>query len=382
MYDFTMREFMMDELAKCDLPKSIFNPKPGATYKQDHLRAALMGAASLDTSVGGYLNGKNKSRGLVYTRTGVKTKPVWPSGDWFELLVNAMSPSNVQEFFQNAIASQINTMKQMINIPPEGVDIAIDGHKIERYDKKHGDELRKSKSKNGTNLFEVYVTVHCVTRDSRLVLGALPMNALTNISSFVPKLLEICQKMDLPVNHVLMDREFFTAEVIRDLNAMGVKFLIPCKNTPTVVKKLREFYPERKSSSNRVEMEITPATGDSAPYTMIIVDRKNPKKKKGELSPEDKLIGFATNCPDADVEKYAKRWGIETAYRVIENMRAKTRSKQPGARIFCFLYSLLIYNIWILVKILLAATADTDAIFTQCTYKEILQNPPTPTKPT
>jgi putative transposase len=51
---------------------------------------------------------------------------------------------------------------------------------------------------------------------------------------------------------------------------------------------------------------------------------------------------------------YSKRWGIETSYRVKKHsFRAKTTSKNYYIRLFYFLFSVLMYNLWILCDILI-----------------------------
>jgi len=72
---------------------------------------------------------------------------------------------------------------------------------------------------------------------------------------------------------------------------------------------------------------------------------------------------FATNMHFEDNEVdhierlfllYAKRWGIETSYRVKKHsFRAKTTSKNYHIRLFYFLFSVLMYNLWILADILI-----------------------------
>ena len=46
-----------------------------------------------------------------------------------------------------------------------------------------------------------------------------------------------------------------------------------------------------------------------------------------------------------------------TGYRMIENMRAKTCSKHTAARIFCFLYSVVMFNAWVMINMLQSATS-------------------------
>ena len=56
-----------------------------------------------------------------------------------------------------------------------------------------------------------------------------------------------------------------------------------------------------------------------------------------------------------DVEEYSKRWTIETCYRLVENARAKSFGSNRPARLFCFLYSLTLFNAWALVNAQLAS---------------------------
>jgi putative transposase len=51
---------------------------------------------------------------------------------------------------------------------------------------------------------------------------------------------------------------------------------------------------------------------------------------------------------------YSKRWGIETSYRVKKNsFRAKTTSKNYHVRLFYFLFSVMMYNLWVIADLLI-----------------------------
>jgi len=51
---------------------------------------------------------------------------------------------------------------------------------------------------------------------------------------------------------------------------------------------------------------------------------------------------------------YGKRWGIETSYKVKKHsFLPKTTSKNYLIRIFYFLFSVLLYNLWLLADILI-----------------------------
>ncbi len=73
---------------------------------------------------------------------------------------------------------------------------------------------------------------------------------------------------------------------------------------------------------------------------------------------EKRKKAFATNMNVNENESglanylfglYSKRWGIETGYRMKKELRARTTSKNYMIRLFYFLFSTLLYNIWILL---------------------------------
>lgn len=59
---------------------------------------------------------------------------------------------------------------------------------------------------------------------------------------------------------------------------------------------------------------------------------------------------FATNVKlksaEAYVKRYKKRWGIETIYRVTDDIRAYTTSTRAKIRYFLFMITCFVYNIW------------------------------------
>jgi IS4 transposase len=53
--------------------------------------------------------------------------------------------------------------------------------------------------------------------------------------------------------------------------------------------------------------------------------------------------------------EYKKRWGIETGFRVQNTIKAMTTSQNYTIRIIYRMLSMIIYNLWQLANILLAA---------------------------
>ena len=67
---------------------------------------------------------------------------------------------------------------------------------------------------------------------------------------------------------------------------------------------------------------------------------------------------FATNLRVTEdnakilFQEYGKHWGIETSYRVKQDFKARTTSKKYVVRLFCFMFSACLYNLWILANIM------------------------------
>ena len=127
---------------------------------------------------------------------------------------------------------------------------------------------------------------------------------------------------------------------------------MPCTRNAEVKDALASFAAGTLGSVSKQEMKSSSKA--SIRYDMVIQPKKRRRNKESE-KPEDKYVAFATNAPWTDMEEYGRRWGIETGYRMVENARAKTSSVNGPARVFCFLYSLMLFNAWILANAALAA---------------------------
>ena len=137
------------------------------------------------------------------------------------------------------------------------------------------------------------------------------------------------------------------------LEDLGGDYLIPCINTANVVRAIEEFSIRERPAVS--VFRIAKSKNDYVEYTMHITGRKKKSRKKSKSEscvekPEEKYIAFATNRPDIDLKRYSERWMIETGFRMVENQRVRTRSRSVTVRTLCFLYSLVLFNSWVLAN--------------------------------
>jgi len=136
------------------------------------------------------------------------------------------------------------------------------------------------------------MTAQCVTNRMWVTLDAVRVMPGDSVevafSTVYRRVRAVCKRVGAgPV--LLMDREFFTTGVPGRLGQHGVRWLMPCPNSPRVAAALRKF---AAGKAQRVlPMRIPGGRGREAPYTMIIRKRK---KSEGR-GPVGRHIAFATN---------------------------------------------------------------------------------------
>ena len=328
-----------------------------AKFGRRHLNRSMMYAAMGDSSVGGGASAVKDWRGREA-----------PSDRWVVARLKSADAKAMHEMFMDSVRQKIEELRDQNKIPRKGLPIAADMHKIARFDKRPGPELTRSKYDRGTKYFERYITVSCTAGRARITLGAAHLRHGDSVPDALRNLLKTVQDAGVRISELTLDLEFFSVESIRALQESGVKFLMPCPNTTNVVSALNEYAQKRRG---RVSENVIKGEPGSATYQMIITKRKSKKAKEGgdAKEPKDRYIGFATNDPDIDLELYDSRWGIEITYKLVEETRAKTRITCLEAKMFCFYYSLLVYNERMMLRMICEVELERQSRVTQEVFK-------------
>ncbi|KXA93762.1 hypothetical protein AKJ40_01065, partial [candidate division MSBL1 archaeon SCGC-AAA259M10] len=219
------------------------------------------------------------------------------------------------------------------------LDLAIDLTDWRYYGDKNDPMVLRVKPKKGTTKAFVLATLYAIVDGERFTLRAIPVSSLSNKEEIIEELLDYAEKM-VDIGTLYVDREFFTVDCIKAIKKRKVKFLMPAIKNSRVKKEIKEGNPRV------VDFEYGVKRKHPVNFNLGIVEND-----------EGEVKTFATNH---DVEKeeleklfdmYSLRWGIETSYRVKHQFRAKTRTKYYEPRIFLFLFSVCLYNLWVLVNL-------------------------------
>jgi putative transposase len=225
------------------------------------------------------------------------------------------------------------------------VDVAIDLTYQLYYGDKNDFMVVETKPQKGTSHCFRFATINIVVAGQRFTLLALPMHKFTTKEEVVEKLINYA-KIKIRINYVYLDRGFFSTELIKLLNNLKIKWLMPAikrRKIKTYIDKYSGVF----SKVIKYDMEHH-HTKSKTSFNLVIVDNKEGKK-----------CLFATNLDIPEqlaaylFRWYSNRWGVETSYRVKGDFRARTTSKNYLIRLFYFMFSVCLYNLWILANLII-----------------------------
>jgi hypothetical protein len=233
--------------------------------------------------------------------------------------------------------------------------IAVDLTLIAYYGKHPLDDpqIYRSQAKRGTNSFFAYATVYLVLHGERFTLAVAPVTRSETLKQVLQELLLLVSKMGLKIGLLLLDRGFYSVEVIRYLQEARRPFLMP-----VVGHGRKADHPLGPSASNVFKAMKTSGwdtytlqDGKKTKATVsVCVKRARSKNKHGKRKSETWVYaywGIAPKQVDWVKDTYRRRFGIETSYRQMNQCRIRTTTKKFDVRFLYVAIGLLLRNLWV-----------------------------------
>lgn len=189
-----------------------------------------------------------------------------------------------------------------------------------------------------------FLTISVVNRDNKLILGSLPVSRGADMVGLIMELLQQAKMLANP-EILLFDRGFDNLELLARLQEANVRYQILWRKQAWATKilkkmkrgEIKEVTKIRKYSKNKSTFKV------KVRYVFI-------KKYRRFANGKAYNWVFATNTRQKRqhfyVDKYRKRWGIETVFRVLDNIQIKTTTKNEVIRYFINMFCCLVYNLW------------------------------------
>jgi hypothetical protein len=221
---------------------------------------------------------------------------------------------------------------------------AIDYNRDLFYGDKNAKNVVGIEHERGASWAYCYGTIHVVEAGRRLTLSSMTIDAFTEKADAVEKLISETRARGFHIRLLLLDRAFFTIDVITRLKQLNVHFITPAVKNDKVKEAMRNYKADK--SANRFTLGDKRKSVDFNLYLYKRSVEQLPKKKK--LTLYDLYFGFATNLPLSLAVKlpefipseYRRRWRIETGYRVQADVQAKTTSMKYSVRLLYQMTSL------------------------------------------
>lgn len=205
-----------------------------------------------------------------------------------------------------------------------------------------GSQLKKS-----TSTFYRYISLYLIEGERKLTLSMLPVRNDIAALDYIVYFLDIIDRAGLYVKALLLDREFYSVDILSHLMERNTPFIMPVKRQSA---KVKEFLSEGRCSRTMKYCMKSPRKG-SVDLTVLKVVKylKGRGKKHGILR-----VGYVINNiawkPYKIANTYEKRFAIESSYRMRNTVRARTTTKCPTIRYLLALISMLLKNIWVAIR--------------------------------
>ena len=156
--------------------------------------------------------------------------------------------------------------------------------------------------------------------------------------------------LGIKINILLMDRGYLDAGVIRTVESLNMKYIIPAKDNKKVLK-YKKMEMKYYNGIQFLVINDRISSGKESVETNFVHIIYYPDRKRHDFSFYTSINVDEVNARDI-AETYRERWGIENGYLEKKDVKGKTHSPDMGVRYFLFFLSVLLYNMWILFNLI------------------------------
>lgn len=221
------------------------------------------------------------------------------------------------------------------------------------YHGKHDEEdeaIRRGKAKSGTTHFHTYATLYTVKHNKRYTLALTFVRKSDKALDVLKKLQKRAAALHIGVKRLLLDREFDNNGVIGYLKEQSFPSIIPLTirgkegGSRALVKGCQKSYVTTYTRTSTIYPTETFSVHVACKYS------QGRYKRQGIYCCAYIVIGELKMNPIQIYSEYRFRFGIESSYRLMNQVRARTTSKSPSWRLFYVGLALLMLNLWSFVK--------------------------------
>ena len=209
--------------------------------------------------------------------------------------------------------------------------------------------IRRGRAKSGTTHFHCYATLYTVKYNKRYTLALTMVRQSDKTVDVLKRLQNRVESLEFRLKRLFLDREFDNNGVIEYLKSQPFPAIIPLtirgKNGGTrALLKGRKSYTTSYTRSSQTYETQTFKVAIACKYS------KGRYKRNGLFHFAYVVLGHLKLHPLQIYQEYRFRFGIESSYRLMNQVRPRTTSKSPIIRLFFAGIAFVMLNLWTFVK--------------------------------
>ena len=247
------------------------------------------------------------------------------------------------------------------------VNVLIDFTEHDYYGKRDDKMIKGTNRGRGTNKMRHYLGFSLLSKNLHLYAGLEHIAKGKEKVPIIIRFLLHLRDLGFEIQFVLMDREFYNAELFKEIKAIKGEVLSPSKSYHKIKKIIEEYLRgignrvrtyyfstaprKRVQLSQKVYLILRATKG-----TSLLRVKRDFQKGKLTLKDATKHIYaiMTTQKPKKQVSSwssrtsqlYKKRWFIETGFSDLNRMGRRWKSKYDNTRYLDLLVRMLLYNSW------------------------------------
>ncbi len=219
-------------------------------------------------------------------------------------------------------------------------------------------EIFRGKPKSGTTHFHAYATAVVLHKGYRYTLALVRVEYGDSMKAVLQRLLAIVRCRGVKIRFLLLDKGFFSVDVIAHLLRAGHGFILPavvrgrkpkCRKTPpcglrALLRKKNGYYRATIAAGQTKDKPKTSVTVNICVAAQYFTHKETARRRRKRLL---YAVSKVRRTPEEIRELYRQRFGIETSYRQMNEARIKTCTRDPALRLLFVGIALVLRNVWV-----------------------------------
>ena len=203
----------------------------------------------------------------------------------------------------------------------------------------------RGQEKKSTNSFYSYVSLYIINKNERFTISVLPVEESKSKVYYLSYFIDLIKSLNFGIKILCLDREFYSINVFDFLKNLNIPHITP------VVKKGDKIKKILTGNRNRFDTYLM-KNSEKEILLEIAIDVKYLKGKRSKKGHEN--LGFVVYGINWNPRKvstvYRRRFAIESSYRIRNQVKPITSTKNVIIRYFYALISFLLKNIWLCLQ--------------------------------